>query len=96
MLFESWTPEEVAQLLSMGFFDPRVYARENPDLDSREINPLMHYLESGWREGRRPSAEFDQGKLSDATNKAAGARNALGILLQLRYETKAVERNINE
>ncbi len=96
MFFENWTPEEVAQLLSMGLFDPRFYLNENSDLQEPGINPLMHYLESGWREGRRPSAEFDQSKLTWATNAAQGARNSLGILLQIKYESENLGGNHGE
>ena len=96
MLFENWSPEEVAQLLSMGFFDPRFYLNSNSDLQSGQINVLMHYLESGWREGRSPSAEFDPGKVLSATRQAPGARNSLEILLKLKYESEIREGNLNE
>ncbi len=40
-------------------FDPAYYMAANRDLDPHQVVPEIHYLLSGWREGRRPSAGFD-------------------------------------
>ena len=40
-------------------FDARYYLGSNPDVRSAGVDPLRHYLEHGWREGRRPNAWFD-------------------------------------
>jgi glycosyltransferase involved in cell wall biosynthesis len=42
-----------------GLFDRDAYLTENPDVANKGVDPLRHYVESGWREGRRPSAFFD-------------------------------------
>ena len=42
-----------------GLFDPEYYAKTYPDLAARNIDPLVHYLEEGAREGRNPSPDFD-------------------------------------
>ena len=35
------------------------YIDENPDVLSSGIDPMEHYFECGWKEGRRPSRDFD-------------------------------------
>lgn len=40
-------------------FDPAWYLRAYPDVAAAGLDPLRHYLQSGWREGRSPSADFD-------------------------------------
>lgn len=40
-------------------FDAEYYLRANPDVRSTGQDPLRHYAEHGWRDGRRPSAGFD-------------------------------------
>ncbi|MHB8788713.1 MAG: glycosyltransferase family 2 protein [Desulfobulbaceae bacterium] len=46
-------------LARSGLFDVRYYLANDPGLDSRYIDPLIHYLEAGWREGRKPNPLFD-------------------------------------
>ena len=41
------------------FFDVGYYLFNNPDVAANSVNPLKHYLEVGWREGRNPCAFFD-------------------------------------
>lgn len=40
----------------MPFFDSEYYLRNNPDVASAGVNPLLHYLRAGRREGRLPRA----------------------------------------
>ena len=42
-----------------GLFDPDYYLHANPDVADLNVDPLMHYLEQGCREGRNPSDRFD-------------------------------------
>ena len=37
-----------------GLFDPEYYLATYPDVAQRNIDPLVHYLEEGAREGRNP------------------------------------------
>lgn len=39
-------------------FDADYYLTTYPDVRAAGVNPLQHYLEQGWREGRDPSAGF--------------------------------------
>jgi len=40
-------------------FDPAYYLAHNPDVAAAGVDPLLHYLTYGWKEGRDPSAYFD-------------------------------------
>src|ERR1041385_7491912 len=42
-----------------GLFDPEHYATAYPDVAERNVDPLVHYLEEGAREGRDPHPDFD-------------------------------------
>ncbi|MGC2413692.1 MAG: glycosyltransferase family 9 protein, partial [Stellaceae bacterium] len=42
-----------------GLFDAQYYLATYEDVADRNIDPLVHYLEEGAREGRNPSADFD-------------------------------------
>ena len=57
-LSDEWSAEEIARLLSSGVFDSNYYISRYPDVHESQINPLMHYLNVGWKEGRSPSANF--------------------------------------
>ncbi|MCK5536027.1 MAG: glycoside hydrolase family 99-like domain-containing protein, partial [Bacteroidales bacterium] len=40
-------------------FDTEYYLKCNPDVQDNDINPLIHYYFTGWREGRKPNEWFD-------------------------------------
>lgn len=42
-----------------GLLDPVWYLEAYPDVAAANVDPLSHYLHTGWREGRKPSAVFD-------------------------------------
>ncbi len=42
-----------------GLFDPVYYLLNNPDVRVADVDPLMHFIKSGWREGRNPSKAFN-------------------------------------
>jgi ADP-heptose:LPS heptosyltransferase/GT2 family glycosyltransferase len=42
-----------------GLFDPDYYLATYPDVAQRNLDPLVHYLEEGAREGRNPHRDFD-------------------------------------
>ena len=44
-----------------GLFDAEYYLVTYPDVTERNIDPLVHYLEEGAREGRNPHPDFDAG-----------------------------------
>ena len=46
-------------LLNSDFFDSKYYLKENPDVAKAKANPILHYLQFGWKEGRNPSPLFN-------------------------------------
>lgn len=42
-----------------GLFNRKYYLRHNHDVKKSKMNPIKHYLNYGWREGRNPSKKFD-------------------------------------
>ena len=40
-------------------FDGDFYLRSNPDVRAAQLDPLSHFIETGWREGRDPHPLFD-------------------------------------
>ena len=42
-----------------GLFDAAFYCSRYPDIHPQHTDPLAHYLETGWREGRYPNSIFD-------------------------------------
>ena len=42
-------------------FDAQHYLATNHDVAEANVDPLAHYLRSGWREGRTPNPHFDDG-----------------------------------
>ncbi len=42
-----------------GGFDRTYYLMQNPDVAAAGIDPLTHYRQTGWREGRNPNALFN-------------------------------------
>ena len=42
-----------------GLFDANYYYLTYPDVRKADVNPLWHYLVTGWREYRNPSDNFN-------------------------------------
>ena len=40
-------------------FDSEYYLENNEDVKNAKMDPIKHYLQFGWKEGRNPSAEFN-------------------------------------
>ena len=43
-------------------FDPRYYLLKYGDIRRADVDPLVHFIHTGWKEGRNPSAIFDTKK----------------------------------
>ena len=48
-----------AEINKLKLFDAEWYLNRYPDVKSKEIDPFLHYLNSGYKEGRWPSENFD-------------------------------------
>jgi len=42
-----------------GLFDASYYLANYADVRTADVDPLLHFIEHGWEEGRSPSAAFD-------------------------------------
>ena len=40
-------------------FDSEYYLANNEDVKKAKVDPIKHYLQFGWKEGRNPSDKFD-------------------------------------
>ena len=62
-------PNAVAQIDAIrasGLFDADYYLATYPDIQPPPKDPIRHYCERGWREGRNPSDKFDTQGYLDA------------------------------
>ena len=50
---------EISTIKKSGLFDAHYYLRQYPDVRRADIDPLMHYIKFGWKEGRNPGPSFD-------------------------------------
>ena len=46
-------------LLKSDLFDSKYYLLQNEDVKKAKMNPVLHYLQFGWKEGRNPSPLFN-------------------------------------
>jgi len=46
-------------IVKSGLFDIKYYLFTYPDVRINDVDPIIHYLRYGAKEGRNPSAEFD-------------------------------------
>ena len=76
-------------LLKSDLFDSKYYLKENPDVAKAKVNPILHYLKFGWKEGRNPSAKFDG---NEYLNKRTDVRIA-GICPLVHYLKFGKEEN---
>jgi hypothetical protein len=74
-----WTLKEITELVKWGYFDHDFYLHMYPDIASSGVNPLWHYLQLGWREGRRPSAQIGYPEIEFLQNIKEQARNPLNL-----------------
>jgi len=74
-----WTLEEITKLIKLGYYDHDFYVFMNPDISSSGVNPLMHYLQFGWREGRQPSANIKYSEMEFLQQIKEHLRNPLKL-----------------
>ena len=72
-------------------FNVAYYLAHNPDVAAAGVNPLQHFEQYGWREGRNPSASFDVADYLAANPdvKAAGVDPLLQYDLYGQHEGRA-------
>jgi O-antigen biosynthesis protein len=81
---------------SSGFFNKHFYLQLYPDIHKAGIDPLMHYVKYGWKEGRNPSSLFDTRLYLEmnADVKFLGINPLVHYLKNGRYEGRIA--NINQ
>lgn len=64
-------------------FDIEFYLENNPDVRKSRINPILHYITNGWKEGRNPSKNFDTNLYLENNQdvKAAGINPLIHYIL---------------
>ncbi len=79
------------------YFDEAYYLGANPDVGKAGIDPLVHYISTGWREGRNPSRRFDVGYyLARNTDvAAAGVDPLLHYVWSGRQEGRLARRPLD-
>jgi hypothetical protein len=74
-----WTFEEIAALIKLDYFHNDFYLSMNPDVALSGVNPLIHYLQYGWREGRHPSEKIKTTEIEFLENIKENLRNPLNL-----------------
>lgn len=59
LLLGSSLDEGADLIVRSGLFDPEWYCRRNPDVAASGRDPVLHFLNQGWREARQPNPYFD-------------------------------------
>ena len=77
-------------------FDAAYYLAANPDIAGAGIDPLDHFLATGWREGRDPSREFSVADYLELNPDvaAAGANPFQHFVLAGRHEGRPGRHNL--
>lgn len=65
-------------------FDKKWYLAKNPDVAAANVDPVFHYLQHGWREGRNPSPKFDNNAYL-ADNPDVAAANACPLIHYINF-----------
>lgn len=63
------SPKDEARIAAA--FDADFYRARNPDIEEAGLDPLQHFLENGWREGRDPTPDFGVRAYLDANEDIA-------------------------
>jgi hypothetical protein len=68
----------VAEVLKTELFDAAFYLSNNADVAMSGVNPAFHFVDRGWKEGRKPGPNFDPTfYLSQYPDVAAAGTNPL-------------------
>jgi glycosyltransferase involved in cell wall biosynthesis/GT2 family glycosyltransferase len=55
----TWKWIDYLLIAQSGLFDARYYLRKHRDVRLADVDPILHYLKYGWKEGRNPSRDFN-------------------------------------
>jgi len=57
--FNKVTPTDIEIIKSSKIFDTNYYLKTYPDIEKAGVDPVKHYCEFGFKEGRNPSSHFN-------------------------------------
>lgn len=69
----AWAPRATVRDIVAPQFDPAFYLARNLDIAAAGVDPLDHFLDFGWREGRDPRPGFSTTYYLDANSDVAAA-----------------------
>lgn len=70
---KSMLAQEVDRVRQSSLFDAAWYLETYPDVAAAKIDPAVHYVTEGWREGRNPGPEFSSNGYLKANRDVAAA-----------------------
>ena len=87
---------EVEAIRASDLFDADYYLATYPDIQPPPQDPIRHYCEFGWHEGRNPSADFDTQDYLEAYAdiKDAGTNPFWHYVVAGRAETRAARKDV--
>jgi hypothetical protein len=90
--FKQWEPVAISHAthkLVAALFDTAFYLETYPDVKQAGVNPIAHYLESGWKEDRNPSPMFNTRAYLEANPDVREA----GVCPLVEYVTSGIIKN---
>lgn len=85
--------DDYTELKKSKLFDSKYYLENNPDVKNANVDPILHYLEYGWKEGRNPSHKFDNNFYLNDNSDVKEAE--INPLIHYIYYGKKEKRRIN-
>lgn len=84
-------------LRGTSYFDRGFYLASNPDVAEAGVDPLMHFIETGWRAGRDPSPDFSIRRYVEAHPglQRTGGNPLLHYALQLEARSDVRSTGVN-
>jgi len=73
-------------MLKSGYFDAKYYLRQNEDVRRSDIDPLVHYVKYGWREGKSPSERLESVVAENSTQLDLTTNPVIRLILNERKE----------
>lgn len=74
-------------------FDAAYYLRINKDVRLSDIDPLMHFVKYGWKEGRNPSANFSLDQFPGIYNQPKGIHTLAEQINRSRIVAASIRRS---
>jgi glycosyltransferase involved in cell wall biosynthesis len=89
--------EAYSLIKKSGLFDAKYYYQKYPDVRRADVDPLLHFIQSGWKEGRNPSETFLTNEYTDMYEDVrSSGLNPLVHYLKVGKKEGRLTRNITE